>query len=94
MRPKLQHQFTDLKRDLQHVSQEEWDNLPEPGAHRTHSAAEKRNERYIPVPDTLLEKARQEQGSNVALDQKQMDFGGMETPLSSLGGGASSRASR
>ena len=57
VRPKLQHQFTDLKRDLQHVSEEQWNELPEPGEHRKHSAAEKRNERYIPAPDTLLEPA-------------------------------------
>lgn len=60
VRPKLQHQFTDLKRDLSHVSQEEWDALPEPGEHRKHSAAEKRNERFTPAPDSLLDKARQE----------------------------------
>jgi len=81
VRPKLQHQFTDLKRDLGTVSQEEWDHLPEPGEHRKHSAAEKRNERYIPAPDSLLDKARQEQEMNTSLDDKQMKHGGMETPL-------------
>jgi pre-mRNA-processing factor 6 len=55
VRPKLQHQFTDLKRDLQQVTEQEWNDLPEPGEHRKHSAAEKRNERYIPAPDSLLE---------------------------------------
>ena len=61
VRPKLQHQFTDLKRDLQYVSEAEWDNLPEPGEHRKHSASEKRNERYVPAPDSLLDRARKEQ---------------------------------
>jgi pre-mRNA-processing factor 6 len=81
VRPKLQHQFTDLKRDLQYVSEADWDNLPEPGEHRKHSASEKRNERFMPAPDSLLEKARAEQAVVQSLDDKQMKFGGMETPL-------------
>jgi len=85
VRPKLQHQFTDLKRDLQHVSEADWDNLPEPGEHRKHSAAEKRNERYIPITDSLLEKARQEQEMSTSLDDRQMKHGGMETPMPSGG---------
>ena len=82
MRPKLQHQFNDLKRDLQHVSSEEWEHLPEPGEHRKHRAAEKRNEKFIPAPDTLLDKARLEQEVHTTLDQKQMATGGMEMPMS------------
>jgi len=80
-RPKLQHQFTDLKRDLAHVTEAEWDELPEPGEHRKHSAAEKRNERYIPAPDSLLAKAQAEQEVVHSLDDRQMKTGGMETPL-------------
>lgn len=89
VRPKLQHQFTDLKRDLLHVSQDEWDQLPEPGEHRKHSAAERRNERYIPVTDTLLDKARQEQEMVNSLDERQMKNGGLETPMPA-GSGAGS----
>jgi pre-mRNA-processing factor 6 len=83
VRPKLQHQLQDLKRDLQHVSAEEWESLPEPGEHRKARAAEKRNERYIPTPDTLLDKARMEQEVHTSLDSKQQqnDRGGMETPM-------------
>ena len=88
VRPKLQHQFADLKRDLVHVSAEEWEALPEPGEHRVHSAKEKRNERFMPAPDTLLEKARQEAETHTSLDDKQMEFGGMETPMSSASGSA------
>ena len=84
VRPKLQHQFTDLKRDLQQVTEQEWNDLPEPGEHRKHSAAEKRNERYIPAPDSLLEKARQEQEVVHSLDARQMQTGGMETPMTGL----------
>ena len=84
VRPKLQHQFTDLKRDLSYVTDAEWDALPEPGEHRKHRAAEKRNERFFtPMPDSLLEKARMENEVHTALDTKQMSnaAGGMETPM-------------
>mmetsp|Transcript_38634 Transcript_38634/g.114846 ORF Transcript_38634/g.114846 Transcript_38634/m.114846 type:complete len:937 (+) Transcript_38634:36-2846(+) len=79
VRPKLQHQFGDLKRELQLVSREEWETLPEPGEHRKSRAAERRNERYMPTPDTLLEKARLEQEVHNSLDTRQMINGGMET---------------
>jgi len=82
VRPKLQHQFNDLKRDLVHVSEADWEALPEPGEHRKHRAAERRNEKFIPTPDTLLEKARMEQEVHSSLDTKQMTTGGMETPMS------------
>jgi len=82
VRPKLQHQFNDLKRDLQHVTPEDWEHLPEPGEHRKHRAAEKRNEKFVPAPDTLLDKARLEQEVHTTLDTKQMATGGMETPMS------------
>jgi len=84
VRPKLQHQFTDLKRDLSYVTDDEWDALPEPGEHRKHRAAEKRNERFFtPMPDSLLEKARMENEVHTGLDTKQMAnvSGGMETPM-------------
>ena len=85
VRPKLQHQFSDLKRDLSYVTYEEWDMLPEPGEHRKHRAAEKRNERFFtPMPDSLLEKARMENDTHTSLDAKQMvnPTGGMQTPMS------------
>ena len=65
-------------------TEQEWNDLPEPGEHRKHSAAEKRNERYIPAPDSLLEKARQEQEVVHSLDARQMQTGGMETPMTGL----------
>ena len=86
VRPKLQHQFTDLKRDLKYVSSEQWEALPEPGAHTKYAAAEKRNERFAPAPDSLLEKARMEQETVSSLDDKQMLHGGMETPMDSARG--------
>ena len=87
VRPKLQHQFNDLKRDLSHVSAAEWEQLPEPGEHRKHRAAEKRNEKFIPTPDSLLEKARMEQDVHTSLDSRQQATGGLETPMPSGGGG-------
>jgi len=70
VRPKLQHQFGDLKRDLALVSRDEWENLPEPGEHRKSRAQERRNERFMAAPDTLLEKvSRALQKSRLSLQQ-------------------------
>ena len=63
---------------------DEWEALPEPGAHTKYAAAEKRNERFFtPMPDSLLEKARMENEVHTSLDTKQMANaqGGMETPM-------------
>lgn len=81
LRPKLQHQFNDLKRDLAMVSREEWEALPEPGEHRKSRATERRNERYTATPDTLFEKARMEAEVHHNLDQRQMMHGGMESVM-------------
>jgi pre-mRNA-processing factor 6 len=90
VRPKLQHQFGDLKRELALVSRDEWENLPEPGEHRKSRAMERRAEqRFTATPDTLLEKARLEAEVHTALDDKQMINGGMETVLPGSSGTSS-----
>jgi pre-mRNA-processing factor 6 len=71
-RPKIQQQFSDLKRNLTTVSTEEWDAIPEIGDHSLRF--KKRAERYTPAPDSLLERARAEaQNLNVAI--------GTDTPM-------------
>ena len=82
VRPKLQHQFTDLKRDLGQVSGAEWENLPEPGEHRKHRAAAKRDEKFSAAPDTLLDRARMETETHTSLEARQQETGGLETPMS------------
>lgn len=54
-RPKIQQQFSDLKRDLDAVSPEEWQNIPEVGDARNRK---KRlaglREKYTPISDRIL----------------------------------------
>ncbi|GKU90928.1 hypothetical protein SLEP1_g4869 [Rubroshorea leprosula] len=77
--PKITEQFADLKRKLYTVSAQEWESIPEIGDYSLRNK-KKRFESFVPVPDTLLEKARQEQEHVTALDPKSRAAGGTETP--------------
>ncbi|MCO5550525.1 hypothetical protein L7F22_004012 [Adiantum nelumboides] len=77
--PKITEQFANLKRKLSTMSAEEWDSIPEIGDYSLRNK-KKRFESYIPVPDTLLEKAKQEKEHVSALDPKSRAAGGAETP--------------
>ncbi|KNA11512.1 hypothetical protein SOVF_134540 [Spinacia oleracea] len=77
--PKITEQFADLKRKLHTVTAEEWDSIPEIGDYSMRNK-KKRFESFVPVPDTLLEKARQEKEHVTALDPKSRGVGGTETP--------------
>ncbi|XP_021716471.1 protein STABILIZED1-like isoform X1 [Chenopodium quinoa] len=79
LNPKITEQFGDLKRKLHNLSAEEWDSLPEIGDYSLRNK-KRRFESFVPVPDTLLEKARQEQKHVTALDPKSRPAGGTETP--------------
>ncbi|GAB2274984.1 Protein STABILIZED1 [Dionaea muscipula] len=77
--PKITEQFADLKRKLYTLSADEWDSIPEVGDYSLRNK-KKRFESFVPVPDTLLEKARQEQEHVTALDPRSRAAGGTETP--------------
>lgn len=77
-RPKIQQQFSDLRRELSGVSYDDWENLPEPGDFRR--TKRQMVERYMPAPDSLLEKARAENEQFSSLDVRQQKLGGLETP--------------
>ncbi|RAL41786.1 hypothetical protein DM860_008968 [Cuscuta australis] len=79
--PKITEQFADLKRKLHMMSTHEWDSIPEIGDYSLRNK-KKRFESFVPVPDTLLEKARQEKEHVTALDPKSRGVGGTETPWS------------
>ncbi|XP_017782698.1 PREDICTED: pre-mRNA-processing factor 6 [Nicrophorus vespilloides] len=53
-RPKIQQQFSDLKRDLVMVSDEEWKNVPEVGDARNRKQRNPRAEKFTPLPDSVL----------------------------------------
>lgn len=77
--PKITEQFADLKRKLYTLSVDEWDKIPEIGDYSLRNK-KRRFESFVPVPDTLLEKARQEKEHVTALDPKSRAAGGGETP--------------
>ncbi|CAB0041928.1 unnamed protein product [Trichogramma brassicae] len=53
-RPKIQQQFSDLKRDLASVSESEWRNVPEVGDARNRKQRNPRAEKFTPLPDSVL----------------------------------------
>ncbi|KAK7262264.1 hypothetical protein RJT34_29830 [Clitoria ternatea] len=79
--PKITEQFADLKRKLYSLSAEDWENLDkfESGGYSSR-IKKKRFESFVPVPDTLLDKARQEQEHVTALDPKSSAANGSKTP--------------
>ncbi|ELU10841.1 hypothetical protein CAPTEDRAFT_223651 [Capitella teleta] len=55
-RPKIQQQFSDLKRGLGEVSFEEWSSMPEVGDARNKRQRNPKADKYTPVPDSILTK--------------------------------------
>ncbi len=53
-RPKIQQQFSDLKRSLMNVSEAEWASIPEVGDSRNRKQRNPRPERFTPLPDSVL----------------------------------------
>ena len=53
-RPKIQQQFSDLKRELAEVSQEEWATLPEAADIGKKVTKKRRADRFTAAPDSLL----------------------------------------
>ncbi|EEB15596.1 pre-mRNA splicing factor, putative [Pediculus humanus corporis] len=53
-RPKIQQQFSDLKRGLISVTEDEWRNVPEVGDARNRKLRNPRAEKFTPLPDSVL----------------------------------------
>jgi pre-mRNA-processing factor 6 len=53
-RPKIQQQFSDLKRQLNDVSYDEWMSLPEVGDARNKKQRNPRTDKLTPMPDSLI----------------------------------------
>ena len=85
-RPKIQQQFSDLKRELNLVSEDDWKNIPEVGDARNRKQRNARLEKFTPVPDSVL--ARNLGGeSSTSIDPKSgiaSAFPGMLTPTGDL----------
>ncbi|KAH9812567.1 PRP1 splicing factor, N-terminal-domain-containing protein [Melampsora americana] len=91
-RPKIQTQFSDLKRSLSTVTDLEWESLPEVGnlAGRGHKKLRKEgNLRTYAIPDSVLLGQRDQVGIETSLDSRQMngDITPASTTTSSDGSG-------
>uniref|UniRef100_T1JXH8 Pre-mRNA-processing factor 6 n=1 Tax=Tetranychus urticae TaxID=32264 RepID=T1JXH8_TETUR len=79
-RPKIQQQFSDLKRELAVLSEEEWMKIPEVGDSRNKKLRNPRAEKFTPLPDSVLaHKASLAGPDNISIDPNT----GMVTPMSS-----------
>ncbi|CAF0838637.1 unnamed protein product [Adineta ricciae] len=80
-RPKLQQLFSDVKRKLEDVTEEEWMSLPEVGDARNKRQRNPREEKYTPVPDSVLAKAVSANEQTTAIDAREQRYGGFATPM-------------
>uniref|UniRef100_A0AAY4EQ66 Pre-mRNA-processing factor 6 n=1 Tax=Denticeps clupeoides TaxID=299321 RepID=A0AAY4EQ66_9TELE len=80
-RPKIQQQFSDLKRKLAEVSEEEWLSIPEVGDARNKRQRNPRYEKLTPVPDSFFAKHLQGGENHTTVDPLQGQFGGLNTPF-------------
>lgn len=80
-RPKIQQQFSDLKRKLGDVSEDDWLNIPEVGDYRNKKQRNPRTEKFTPVPDSVLHSALMTGEKMTSLDARQQKFGGFQTPF-------------
>uniref|UniRef100_A0A8D3DKP0 Pre-mRNA-processing factor 6 n=1 Tax=Scophthalmus maximus TaxID=52904 RepID=A0A8D3DKP0_SCOMX len=78
-RPKIQQQFSDLKRKLAEVSEEEWLSIPEVGDARNKRQRNPRHEKLTPVPDSFFSKHLQTGENHTSVDPLQ-GLGGLNTP--------------
>lgn len=67
--PTIREEFVDLKGKLSTVKAKEWERILEIGDY-SRSNKRKRFESFVPVPNSLLQKARQEQQHVIALDPR------------------------
>ncbi|XP_014780302.1 pre-mRNA-processing factor 6 [Octopus bimaculoides] len=81
-RPKIQQQFSDLKRELASVSYDDWMNLPEVGDARNKRQRNPRADKFTPLPDSLLADAASSTTSNTSVDAMQQQYAGLDTPFS------------
>ena len=82
-RPKISDQFADLKRELKTVRRDEWEGIPDVGDQTLRYKQKKRQERYTPMTDAMLDALRSKHigSGEAALDAKQQSLGGFDTPM-------------
>ncbi|VDO63696.1 unnamed protein product [Haemonchus placei] len=80
-RPKIQQEFSDLKRQLSEVTEDEWVAIPEVGDSRNKAKRNPRAEKFTPVPDSLIAMSMSYGETTSVLDSRVQS--GMTTPFGS-----------
>ncbi|CAM9724783.1 unnamed protein product, partial [Discosporangium mesarthrocarpum] len=78
-RPKISDQFADLKGHLAEISQQDWEAIPDVGDYSLKYKQSKRREIFTPMPDHVIEGARNE-GVTVGAMDPALDKLGSATP--------------
>jgi pre-mRNA-processing factor 6 len=74
-KPKIQQQFSDLKRGLQTLTEDDWSSIPEVGdlvRRKGGKKIDRMEPRYTPTPDSILLANRTSTEYETSLDDKQM----------------------
>uniref|UniRef100_A0A7E4V8M9 Pre-mRNA-processing factor 6 n=1 Tax=Panagrellus redivivus TaxID=6233 RepID=A0A7E4V8M9_PANRE len=88
--PKIQQMFSDLRRPLSTVSEEEWASIPEVGDARNKAKRNPRGEKFTAVPDSIIAMNLGAGQMNNTLDSRAQNgmatpFSGFSTPLNPMG---------
>lgn len=86
-RPRIQEQFTDLKRELKTMTDEEWEELPESldySRRNKRMRQQRRMDRFTPVPDNIIESGRMDNIHGNQVSGMATPLSGMRTPLSGM----------
>ncbi|CAF0919146.1 unnamed protein product [Brachionus calyciflorus] len=79
-RPKIQQQFSDLKRKLTDVSYDEWMSIPEVGDARNKKQRNPRADKLTPIPDSILAKTALSNQETTVLDS----VGGLSSTMAGM----------
>uniref|UniRef100_F7BJA3 Pre-mRNA-processing factor 6 n=1 Tax=Ciona intestinalis TaxID=7719 RepID=F7BJA3_CIOIN len=82
-RPKIQQMFSDLKRKLSVISEDDWSNIPAVGDARNKRQRNPQLEKITPVPDSLFTRGLAQSATVNTLDARQQQYGGINTPFPS-----------
>ena len=83
-RPKIQQQFSDLKRQLGDVSYDEWMSIPEVGDARNKKQRNARADKLTPIPDSILAKAALSGQDSTSLDSREQKYGGIASTIAGI----------
>lgn len=83
-RPKIQQQFSDLKRKLGEVSYDEWMSIPDVGDARNKRQRNPRADKLTPIPDSILAKTALSQEPTTVLDSREQKFGGLASTIAGM----------